>query len=200
MTAHAARPHHRQAAPPRGWPRESHRPDAVRRRPRLAAHAARQAAALAASARAHHPHRHVEGRGAARACTWCSRARRCRFRTASCRSATTSTRSARTVVRFVGDPVAAVIARDEATADDALELIDVEYEPLRDVRVARGQPRASRAAHSRLRRRGQHPQARRAASSATSTRRSPARITCSTTCSSSRATRTCRSNSTPASR
>src|SRR5437763_12118432 len=34
-------------------------------------------------------------------------------------------------VRFVGDPVAAVIAVDEATAADALELIHVEYEPLR---------------------------------------------------------------------
>jgi 4-hydroxybenzoyl-CoA reductase subunit alpha len=34
-------------------------------------------------------------------------------------------------VRFVGDPVAAVIARDEATAADAVQLIDVEYEPLR---------------------------------------------------------------------
>ena len=34
-------------------------------------------------------------------------------------------------VRFVGDPVAAVIARDEATADLAVNLIDVVYEPLR---------------------------------------------------------------------
>jgi 4-hydroxybenzoyl-CoA reductase subunit alpha len=34
-------------------------------------------------------------------------------------------------VRFVGDPVAAVIARDEITAFEALDLIDVEYEPLR---------------------------------------------------------------------
>ncbi len=34
-------------------------------------------------------------------------------------------------VRFVGDPVAAVIARDEITATEALDLIDVEYEPLR---------------------------------------------------------------------
>ena len=33
-------------------------------------------------------------------------------------------------VRFVGDPVAAVIARDESTAFEALDLIDVEYEPL----------------------------------------------------------------------
>jgi 4-hydroxybenzoyl-CoA reductase subunit alpha len=34
------------------------------------------------------------------------------------------------VVRFVGDPVAAVIARDEATANDALEDIRVDYAPL----------------------------------------------------------------------
>ena len=34
-------------------------------------------------------------------------------------------------VRFVGDPVAAVIALDETTADLAVNLIDVEYEPLR---------------------------------------------------------------------
>jgi 4-hydroxybenzoyl-CoA reductase subunit alpha len=37
----------------------------------------------------------------------------------------------RDVVRFVGDPVAAVIANDEATAERAVELIDVQYEPLR---------------------------------------------------------------------
>ena len=34
-------------------------------------------------------------------------------------------------VRFVGDPVAAVIAVDEVTAGEAVELITVEYEPLR---------------------------------------------------------------------
>jgi 4-hydroxybenzoyl-CoA reductase alpha subunit len=33
-------------------------------------------------------------------------------------------------VRFVGDPVAAVVARDEITATEALDLIDVAYEPL----------------------------------------------------------------------
>ncbi|MGH9410169.1 MAG: xanthine dehydrogenase family protein molybdopterin-binding subunit, partial [Vicinamibacterales bacterium] len=37
----------------------------------------------------------------------------------------------RDTVRFVGDPVAAVVARDEAAADAAIDLIDVEYEPLR---------------------------------------------------------------------
>ncbi|MFQ5669681.1 MAG: xanthine dehydrogenase family protein molybdopterin-binding subunit [Acidobacteriota bacterium] len=36
-------------------------------------------------------------------------------------------------VRFVGDPVAAVVARDEATATEALEAIQVEYEPLETV-------------------------------------------------------------------
>ena len=32
--------------------------------------------------------------------------------------------------RFVGEPVAALVARDRYLAEDALELIDVEYEPL----------------------------------------------------------------------
>jgi 4-hydroxybenzoyl-CoA reductase subunit alpha len=39
----------------------------------------------------------------------------------------------RTKVRYVGDPVAAVVARDELTAGDALERIAVEYEPLRTI-------------------------------------------------------------------
>src|SRR5918912_3157031 len=33
-------------------------------------------------------------------------------------------------VRLVGDPVAAVVARDELTAFEALDLIEIEYEPL----------------------------------------------------------------------
>ena len=36
-------------------------------------------------------------------------------------------------VRYVGDPVAAVIAKDELTAFEAMDLIDVEYEPLRTI-------------------------------------------------------------------
>jgi 4-hydroxybenzoyl-CoA reductase subunit alpha len=36
-------------------------------------------------------------------------------------------------VRYVGDAVAAVIASDERTAGDALDLVDVEYEPLRTI-------------------------------------------------------------------
>jgi 4-hydroxybenzoyl-CoA reductase alpha subunit len=36
-------------------------------------------------------------------------------------------------VRFVGDPVALVVARDEITASEALDLIDVSYDPLRTI-------------------------------------------------------------------
>jgi 4-hydroxybenzoyl-CoA reductase alpha subunit len=50
------------------------------------------------------------------------------------------------VVRYVGDPVAAVIARDEQTAFEALALIDVKYEPLKTISdpeeaLATGEPR-----------------------------------------------------------
>src|SRR5258708_2122860 len=36
-------------------------------------------------------------------------------------------------VRYVGDPVAAVIARDEQTAFEALDFIDVKYQPLKTI-------------------------------------------------------------------
>ena len=36
-------------------------------------------------------------------------------------------------VRYVGEPLGAVAARDRGTAEDALELISVEYEPIRPV-------------------------------------------------------------------
>ena len=36
-------------------------------------------------------------------------------------------------VRYVGDPVAAVVAKDEQTAAEALDLIEVTYEPLRTI-------------------------------------------------------------------
>ncbi|HEX4745611.1 MAG TPA: xanthine dehydrogenase family protein molybdopterin-binding subunit [Gaiellaceae bacterium] len=41
--------------------------------------------------------------------------------------------AAHEVVRYVGEPVAVVVARDRYVAEDALELIDVEYEPLAPV-------------------------------------------------------------------
>ena len=36
-------------------------------------------------------------------------------------------------VRFVGEPVAAVVAKDRYTAEDAIEEIEVEYEPIQHV-------------------------------------------------------------------
>src|SRR5437764_1703031 len=36
-------------------------------------------------------------------------------------------------VRYVGDPIAAVIAKDEQTATEALDLISVKYEPLKTI-------------------------------------------------------------------
>ena len=103
-------------------------------------------------------------------------------------------------MRFVGDPVAAVIARDELTAFEALDLIDVEYEPLRtfadpEDSLAHPEPRIHdygddgnihKRVSLRVRRRRR--------------RRSPTPTTSSRTCSSTRATRTCRSSSTPRSR
>ena len=41
--------------------------------------------------------------------------------------------AAHEVVRYVGEPVAVVVARDRYLAEDALELIEVEYEPLEPV-------------------------------------------------------------------
>ena len=36
-------------------------------------------------------------------------------------------------MRYVGDPVAAVVAKDEQTATEALDLIEVKYEPLKTI-------------------------------------------------------------------
>ena len=116
-----------------------------------------------AAARADRARRHRASRAASTAFTWSSPARPFRSRTASCRSATTSTRCAATRSASSAIPSPPSIARDEATADLAVNLIDVEYEPLRTFASPGRQPRASRAAHPRLRRPRQRPQGRRAA-------------------------------------
>ena len=61
-----------------------------------------------------------------------------RSRSASCRCRQDEHALCTDKVRFVGDPVAAVIAVDELTADEALELIDVDYEPLATIADRRG--------------------------------------------------------------
>ena len=50
--------------------------------------------------------------------------------------------AAHETVRYVGEPVAVVVARDRYLAEDALELIDVEYEPLDPVLDAEVAPDA----------------------------------------------------------
>ena len=51
-------------------------------------------------------------------------------------------------VRFVGDPVALVVARDELTAGEALDLVDVEYERAAHLRRSDRQPDPRRASNS----------------------------------------------------
>ena len=63
-------------------------------------------------------------------------------------------------VRHVGDPVAAVIAREELTAFEALDLIDVEYEILPTIADPEEALATPRAADSRLRRRREYSQTR----------------------------------------
>ena len=139
-----------------------------------AAHAAHEAAALAACrTRASNRRRRRARRRRFPASSWCSPAATSRSRSASCRSRRTSTRSCTERVRFVGDPVAAVVA-------------DRRADRVRGARPDRGALRAARH-HRRLRRgarqpRAAHPRLRRAAAtstrcwrstSATSTTRSP---------------------------
>ena len=101
-------------------------------------------------------------------------------------------------VRFVGDPVAAVIAQRRADRgrgarpDRRRVRAAARPSPTPEEALAHPEPRIHDYGDAR-----QHPQARGASSSATSTRRSPAPTTCSRTSSSSRATPTCRSSSTP---
>ena len=101
-------------------------------------------------------------------------------------------------VRFVGDPVAAVAALDEETAEAALRLIDVEYEVLPafmsiDEALAMGGPGACASTTTA---RTATCTRRSPSTSATSSRVSPRPTTSARTPSSSRATRTCRWSST----
>ena len=59
------------------------------------------------------------------------------------------------VARYAGEPLAVVVARDRYIAEDALELIEVEYEPLEpvlDPRRARSPPIAASATAIPMRR------------------------------------------------
>ena len=108
-------------------------------------------------------------------------------------------------VRYVGDPVAAVVAKDEQTASEALDLISVQYKPLKTISdpleaLQNAEPRIHARESSVEMPLSATSTASRPSNSAT--RKKPSRnpTTCSRTSSSTRATPTSRSSSTPRSR
>ena len=81
-------------------------------------------------------------------------------------------------VRFIGDEVAAVAAIDRDTADEALDLIQVDYEELPGrLRPRRGPGRRARRVHARGSHRATSASPARS-TTATSTRASPGPTTC----------------------
>ena len=123
-------PGHRDASAQARRPAQGDRAGRLRRRHAAAAHAAREDPAQPARARAHPVASTSPGASRCPGSSPCSRAASCPSATASFPGPRTSTALARDKVRFVGDAVAAVAAVDELTAEEALELIDVEYEVL----------------------------------------------------------------------
>ena len=172
--------------------------DPLRRRSVAARHAAHEAAALDGAARAH---RSASTRARALAYpgvqAGADRRATSRCRSASCRSRRTSTRCAPTACASSAIRWPRSIATDELTAYEAAALVDVALRAADDDRRRRGGARHARAAHPRLRRRRQRPQGGRARLRRRRRRRSPAPTACSRTCFFFRATRTCRSSSTP---
>ena len=129
---------HRHAARSRRRRRQGHRPGGLRRRRQAAGDAPGQDAAQPARARPDQVHRHEQGRGAARRA-----GRRHRRRTCLARRGGWAPEGidqdlkffrdnflASDKVLYRGHPVAAVAAVDRFVAEEALELIDVEYEVL----------------------------------------------------------------------
>ena len=124
-------------------PSSGHREGDLQRRRHAAGHALRARAAQPASARAHPPHRRLEGARAARREGRSSRTRTARSLWGAgsisggaqyneeIKKITKHRRYAfNNPVRFAGEPVAAVAAIDRHIAEEALQLIAVDYEPL----------------------------------------------------------------------
>jgi aerobic-type carbon monoxide dehydrogenase small subunit (CoxS/CutS family) len=123
---------HRQAAPARRRPRQGHRPDALRRRPRPAAHAAHAPPSVSPSPRAHRTNRNRKSQGPS------GRAPRADGKDFPVSFGILPVTQdeyplAPEHVRYVGDPVAAVVAKDEQTASEALDLIEVKYKLLKTI-------------------------------------------------------------------
>ena len=189
--------HHRQAAPPRRRPRQGHRPDRVRRR-RQCCRGCCTASCCAPRSRTRASSRIDTSRAAAHPgvhLVLTGRDFPIPYGILPVSQDEYALEPER--VRFVGDPVAAVIARDELTAFEALDLDRRRVRAAPHLRDARGEPRARRAAHPRATAIAATSTRRSRSSSATSSRPSPTPTGCSRTRSSTRATRTCRSSSTP---
>ena len=120
-----------QAAPPRGRARQGHGADQVRGRHRARAHAAHEAAALAASARRDRVHRCRASRGASRRAPGADR-QGLPYHLRHPAGVATNTRAANERVRYVGDPVAAVVAREQDGVG-GLRMIGVKYRPLKTI-------------------------------------------------------------------
>ena len=125
------------ASPPRGRSAAARR-GALHRRPRPGRERApRRRAALTVRTRAHHAARSGARRSSSPASSACSpEPTSPSSRGLSPPESTAPVphyAAAHETTRYVGEPVAVVVARDRYLAEDALELIDVEYEPLEPV-------------------------------------------------------------------
>ena len=129
---HRGAPDRLRPAAAQGGPALHPRPGQLRRRHRAARDAARRRPAQPARARAHRLDRHVGRPGAPQGPARSSPARTSRAspRLDADADADVEAVLATDKVRFQHQEVAFVVAEDRYSARDALELIDVEYEPL----------------------------------------------------------------------
>ena len=147
----------RRLRPRRGGRAARRRPGPLHRRPRAAAHAPRRDAAQPARPRAHRPPSTRAAPpalpGVLAVLTGADAAASIRARSGPLIPTTSAVADYCLAVdraRYVGEPVAAVAAVDRATAEDALERIRVEYEPLPAVRrPGAGHPRPGRRSSTR---------------------------------------------------
>ena len=145
------RPLSRPVGHPQGGPASPHRARALRRRREGVGHAARRLPPQRPRTRRHHAHRHQRGQGDA------GRRRRLHvgglqrdhrpgYHAMLGEELVVPPPLAITDVRYVGDPVALVVAESRYLAEDACEAIEVDYEPAA----------AGRRLHDRRRRHREH--------------------------------------------
>ena len=150
----------RGASPPRGGHSPAHRPWDVRRRRLAARHAARLLRSQPLCQGPYQRHRHRPPRWRCRACTRCSWPSDLNPDVKEAWHAVAGKDIADTPrpplaegeAKFVGDPVALVVAESRYVAEDAVELVDVDYDPLPAVADFTRPSAARRRCSSRARR------------------------------------------------